>query len=125
MKGAVVHQFTTVGTAAAVAMGTAVRQDVLPYCALDAGMLLLDREALERLGVAAAGAGELEAFYGRHFASSSAHYCQSVEEMLPRDAAQDEWYVTELRRFFAIRAGMQQRRMLARFCSADEALAAG
>merc|ERR1712050_771968 len=83
MKGATVHQFTTLGTGCFLAMGSKVRYDVLPYCVFDENTVVLDRIALRRLGISTAQAEELETFYEQNFSSNDAHYCQSVEEMLP------------------------------------------
>eukprot|EP00929_Paragymnodinium_shiwhaense_P078070 TRINITY_DN4038_c0_g6_i1.p1 TRINITY_DN4038_c0_g6~~TRINITY_DN4038_c0_g6_i1.p1 ORF type:complete len:3397 (-),score=679.25 TRINITY_DN4038_c0_g6_i1:737-10216(-) len=126
MKGSTVHQFTTIGTGAFLAMGSTVRYDVLPYCIFDENTVVLDRVALRRLGVDSSQADELNAFYSRHFSSHSAHYCQSVEDLLPPTLqSHGVWYAAELRRFFAIRSRMRDKRMLARFGSAHEPLERG
>jgi len=124
MKGATVHQFTTIGSGAFVAMGSKLRYDVLPYCVFDESTMVLDRVALRRLGIVATQAEELEHFYSEHFSSDSAHYCQGVESWLPPpERCHGLWYAAELRRFFTVRAGMRDLRMLARFGSPHEPLA--
>lgn len=124
MKGTTVHQFTTIGTGAFLAMGSKVRYDVLPYCIFDENTVVLDRIALRRLGISPAQAHELEDFYERHFLSDTAHYCLSVEDMLPPPVeCHGIWFASELRRFFGIRARMRDVRMLARFGSPHEPLA--
>jgi len=126
MKGVQVHQFTTIGTSAFLTMGTRVRYDVLPYCVFDEKTMVLDRIALQRLGKSVSEADDLQAFYEQNFSSDAAHYCQSVDEMFQASAGQEGlWFASELRRFFALRAGMRDRRMLARFGSAHEPLAEG
>ncbi|CAE8603156.1 unnamed protein product, partial [Polarella glacialis] len=114
-KGTVLHQFTTVGTGAFLAMSRKVRLDVLPYCIFDEHSVL-DRVSLGRNGVSPEEADELDAFYQRHFSSEAAQYCQSVEGLLPRSSdGEGFWFASELRRFFAIRAQMRDQRLLATF----------
>merc|ERR1712110_323945 len=108
MKGATVHQFTTLGTGSFLAMGSKVRYDVLPYCVFDENTVVLDRIALRRLDVSPGQADELGAFYDRHFSTDTAHYCMSAEGLLPPPAeSHGVWFAAELRRFFGIRSNMR------------------
>merc|ERR1712228_657157 len=118
-KGATLHQFTTVGSASFVTMGTKVRYDVLPYCAFDETTVVLDRVALQRLGTTPAQAEELQSFYETHLASMNTFYLQDFESLVvARPEQQTAWFMAALSRFFAIRASMRDRRLLARFGSA-------
>ncbi|CAJ1451209.1 unnamed protein product [Effrenium voratum] len=112
-KGAVFHQFTTLGSGAFCAMLTKVRFDVLPFCVFDEHVLLVDRVALARDGRSAQEADELDAFYSRHFSSQAAAYIQSLDGIL--SDAEGAWYSAEVRRFFQIRGSMRDRRLLARY----------
>merc|ERR1740139_794895 len=116
MKGAMVHQFTTVGAGAFITMGTKVRFDVLPFCVFDERKLLLDRVALQRSGRTQREADELQAFYQRHFSSTATHYIQEIDGFLPGPPPHpDVWSSAVLRRFFQLRRGMRDKRLLARF----------
>eukprot|EP00927_Polykrikos_kofoidii_P030446 TRINITY_DN2616_c0_g2_i1.p1 TRINITY_DN2616_c0_g2~~TRINITY_DN2616_c0_g2_i1.p1 ORF type:complete len:737 (-),score=82.14 TRINITY_DN2616_c0_g2_i1:23-2140(-) len=116
MKGVTVHQFTTVGTCSFVAMCNKVRFDVLPYCVFEEDAVVLDNVALRRDGLSLPQINELGTFYERHFSSEMSHYCQSLEGLVPPAVEGNvPWFADELRRFFDIRGGMRDKRMLARF----------
>lgn len=117
-KGAILHQFTTVGTSSFCTMMTKVRHDVLPFCVMD-DVLLVDRVALSRQSKSEKEAEELDQFYSRQFSSEATPYVRSLDGLLPEDT-EGPWFSGELRRFFQIRSQMRDRRPLARYGAASQ-----
>eukprot|EP00931_Biecheleriopsis_adriatica_P057067 TRINITY_DN33841_c0_g1_i1.p1 TRINITY_DN33841_c0_g1~~TRINITY_DN33841_c0_g1_i1.p1 ORF type:complete len:1153 (-),score=103.42 TRINITY_DN33841_c0_g1_i1:55-3114(-) len=104
-----VHQFTTIGTCAFLAMGTTCRFDLLPFCVFLDGECSLDRVGLFKSGRSALDADQLHCFYQRTFSSPSATYARTVSVDLQL------WFAKELLRFFECREAMRDSRPLATY----------
>merc|ERR1712060_156161 len=96
-NGCCVHQFTTIGSGAFIAMGTACRHDILPYCVLLTERCTLDRVGLFKSGRTSEEADLLDDFYTRTCSGSAASYLRRLEV----DAG--AWFANPVRRFCALR----------------------
>lgn len=109
-NGCAVHQFSTVGSGAFLAMSTACRHDVLPYCVLLHERCTLDRVGLFKCGRSNREADQLDEFYAGACAGPGAACLRQVR-VEPGTA----WFAEEVRRFFALRETMRDCRPLAAY----------
>jgi acyl-[acyl carrier protein]--UDP-N-acetylglucosamine O-acyltransferase len=103
------HQFTTIGTCSFIAMGTACRHDVLPYCVLLNERCTLDRVGLFKSGKSSVEADQLDAFYTEALSGARAAYRRQVE------VPSCYWFAEEVTRFFRLRESMRDCRPLAAY----------
>jgi len=108
-NGSAMHQFTTIGTCAFIAMGTACRHDVLPYCVLLNEKCTLDRVGLFKSGRTPDEADQLDNFYGKMCSGQAAACVRRV------DIPPCEWFAEEVVRFFTLRETMRDCRPLAAY----------
>jgi len=107
-EGAGVHQWSILGEDCFVAMGVAVRHDVLPFVAMDEHGCVLDQVTLSRSGRSEQEIAQLQNFYDTHFADGDA----GARAALALDGC---WFRTPLRRFLAAREARHSFRPLAPF----------
>eukprot|EP00746_Dinoflagellata_sp_MGD_P021067 gnl/MRDRNA2_/MRDRNA2_149139_c0_seq1.p1 gnl/MRDRNA2_/MRDRNA2_149139_c0~~gnl/MRDRNA2_/MRDRNA2_149139_c0_seq1.p1 ORF type:complete len:438 (+),score=84.18 gnl/MRDRNA2_/MRDRNA2_149139_c0_seq1:152-1315(+) len=118
--GCNLHQFTTVGTRAFIAMGTNLRADVLPYTVVDDILrCLVDHVALARAGVDGKCSQELQDFYGQFCSHGSVVYLRYLTPEM-ETACKGKWFEEVLTNFLDARNNMRDMRPLMPFSARAE-----